>query len=367
MALDPPPGTRLELASPDRHTPYSGMLPGFIAGHYSFDDCHIDLDRLCDHAGIGFRRAAAVSIDALSRAVSLDDGTIVPYDVLSIDIGSTPPVDGVRGAPEHATRVKPVAGFLGAWDALREKAVRTGQSPRIAVVGGGAGGVELALALHFRLARSCPEAPPCVCVVTDSETILPGHARRVIRIVARVLSERGIPVHARTAAVGVEAGRLHTAGGPVIEADHFIWATGASAPAWITASGVRTDGWGFIAVSSFLQSVSHPEIFAAGDIASMEGHRIPKSGVYAVRQGPPLSENLRRALASEPLIAYRPQRATLALISTGDRYAVASYGSLAFEGTWVWRWKDRIDRRFMRRYHTLSPAHDGSDARAQAP
>jgi len=138
----------------------------------------------------------------------------------------------------------------------------------------------------------------------------------------------------------------------------------ASAPPWIAASGIETDGAGFIAVNALLQSVSHPDIFAAGDVASMTGLRIPKSGVYAVRQGPPLAANLRQALASMSLIPYVPQPTALALISAGDKYAVASYGRIAFEGAWVWRWKDFIDRRFMNRYHIATPAKQQSGTSA---
>ena len=351
LGLAPPSGARIVLVSPDRHTPYSGMLPGYVSGHYNFDQCHIDLDRLCDRANVTFHRTEARAIDPQRKSVTLSDGATMSYDVLSIDIGSTPPAHAVPGALEHAIGVKPVSQFLKVWDEIRGSAQRTGRAPRIAVIGGGAGGVELALALHHRLRRACPAGSLAIDIFTDSPAILPGHAGSVVRIIARILAERGIAVHAHAKATRVEPGKLHTSAGTGFPADYFIWATGASAPAWIAASGIETDGTGFIAVNSQLQSVSHADVFAAGDIASMVGHRVPKSGVYAVRQGPPLALNLRRALASESLTSYVPQAVTLALISAGDRYAVASYGNIGFEGAWVWRWKDYIDRRFVSRYH----------------
>jgi len=136
-----------------------------------------------------------------------------------------------------------------------------------------------------------------------------------------------------------------------LHADHILWATAAGAPHWLAAGGIKTDARGFVAVNDALQSVSHSRVFAAGDIAGMVNHAPPKSGVYAVREGPPLAENLRCALAGRPLADHAPQKITLALISTGNKYAVASYGKLVLEGKWVWRWKNHIDRRFMMKYN----------------
>jgi selenide,water dikinase len=161
----------------------------------------------------------------------------------------------------------------------------------------------------------------------------------------------------------MDAGRIDTSAGR-FEADYFVWATGASAPPWLAAGGIETDAGGFVTVNAMLQSVSHPDILAAGDVASMVGQRIPKSGVYAVRQGPFLAENVQQRLRAGTLRPYAPQSITLALISTGDRHAVASYARFAFEGAWVWRWKDRIDRRFMQRYRAASQRDDGGGRRA---
>ena len=357
FGLAPPPATRIVLASPDRHTPYSGMLPGFVSGHYAFDECHIDLDRLCGNANVHFHRAAAAAIDPQRKSVTLCDGTSLEYDVVSFNIGSTPPAHAVPGALEHAIQVKPVSRFLKAWDTIREAARHSGRAPRIAVIGGGAGGVELALALHYRLRCSGQAAAPAVDIFTDTAAILPGHAASVVRVLTRILAERAITVHTQARVAAVEPGCLHAAAGASFKADHFIWVTGASAPAWIATSGVSTDAAGFVLVNAHLQSVSHSDILAAGDVASIAGQRLPKSGVYAVRQGPTLAANLRQALVAGPLRAYKPQASTLALISTGDRRAVASYGRFAVEGAWVWRWKDHIDRRFMHQYRALSPSN----------
>jgi selenide,water dikinase len=346
IGLQPLHHVRTTLVSPDRYTPYSGMLPGFVAGHYEFHDCHIDLERLCDSSGVEFRCSAAIGIDPTSNRVRCEDGSVFDYDALSIDIGSTPEADSVPGALDHATRVKPVAGFISVWDRIIDTARR--QALRIAVVGGGAGGVELALAMHHRLRAR--DGAAGFHLLSDTATILPGFPARVGRIFKRVLDERGITIHIHSRIIRVGHGVLYRDTGSPLQADHIIWATAAGAPRWLAASGIQTDAHGFIAVNDALQSVSHPSVFAAGDIACMVNHARPKSGVYAVRQGPPLAENLRRALGGQLLAGYAPQKNALALISTGDKYAVASYGKFALEGKWVWHWKDRIDRRFMTKY-----------------
>ncbi len=348
LGLQPPNGVRTVLASLDRNTSYSGMLPGFVAGHYDYHDCHIDLQRLCHAAGVEFRQLEAIGLDPAAQRVNCSDGSALDYDILSIDIGSTPEAQTVPGALDHAIRVKPVSGFLNAWDRILDAAKIQGRPARIAVVGGGAGGMELALAMHYRLRA---QDTPAEChLLTDTATILPNHHPRVRRIFERILKERGIVIHTHSKVVKIEHGVLYREGGSPLQAGHIVWATAAGAPRWLAASGLKTDARGFLMVTDALQSVSHPCIFAAGDIASMVNHIRPKSGVYAVRQGPPLADNLRRALAGRSFAGYTPQKIALALISTGDRYAVAAYGSLVLEGKWVWRWKDHIDRKFMAKY-----------------
>jgi selenide,water dikinase len=216
--------------------------------------------------------------------------------------------------------------------------------------------VETVLAMHHRLARDAGRAGAVGCALaTDVDRLLPMHPPRVQAILERILGERGIAVHLATAAVRVDPDAVVAAGGERIAADAIVWATGAAAPPWLRGLGVALDAAGFVAVNESLQSISHPHVFAAGDCATMIGHPRPRSGVFAVRQGPPLAANLRAALAGGALARYLPQERALALISTGDRYAVATRGGWAAEGRWVWRWKDWIDRRFVRRY-ALGPA-----------
>jgi selenide,water dikinase len=343
----PEPGVAVTLLSPDRHTAYSGMLPGHVAGHYSHAECHIDLDALCRAAGVRRIAGTAGSLDLARRLARCSDGGAAHYyDVLSIDAGAAPALDAIPGARNHGLPLRPVAGFLEGWQFLRA-AARSG-GLHIVVVGSGAAGVEIVLAMQHRLALD--GAPARFTLIGAGSVLLSGHARGVRRRLERILRERGIALRLGTPVTRAETGGLWLRDGQRVAADTFVWATGAAAPGWPRASGLQTDAAGFIAVDEHLQSLSHPGVFAAGDIASMAGASPPKSGVYAVRQGPPLAANLRCALRGEALLRYTPQTRALALISTGDRQAVASYGPFALSGRWVWRWKDALDRRFMARY-----------------
>jgi len=349
----PLPGLELALVSPHRLTPYSGMLPGLFAGHYSHAAVHIDLERVARFAGARFLEALATSIDSRRGQVTIANGGSLEFDLVSLDVGSTPATAGVPGAAEHAAGLKPVDRFLRTWDAWRAHA-RDGALQRLLVVGGGAAGIETVLALHYRLGRETGRADAVECALaTDADRLLPLHPPRVQAILARILGERGIRLHLATPATRVERSGLVAANGDRIAADAIVWATGAAAPAWLRHLGVALDAAGFIAVNESLQSISHPHVFAAGDCATVIDHPRPKSGVFAVRQGPPLAANLRAALEGRPLARYVPRERALALISTGDRYAVASRGAWATEGRWVWYWKDWIDRRFVARYARL--------------
>jgi selenide,water dikinase len=346
--LAPEPDVAVTLISPDRHTPYSGMLPGYIAGHYSHADCHIDLDAVCAQAGVTRIGASVGAVDFAARIARCSHAPDQPFDVLSIDTGSTPVLAPIPGAERHGIAVKPVAQFLDLWAQLREAAGTAPRPLQVVVVGAGAAGVEVVLAMQHRIAGDGGRAT--FTLIGDGPTILGVHPRSVQQRFMAILQHQGISVRLDTAVERVAAGSLLLRGGERLAFDEVIWVTGAAAPAWPRASGLQTDAAGFIAVDTHLQSLSHPGVFAAGDIASMQDTPRPKSGVYAVRQGPPLTENLRRALRGEPLVEYHPQARALALISAGDRYAVASYGPFALSGAWVWRWKDRIDSAFMQRY-----------------
>ena len=341
-------GHRLTVISPDRYSPYSGMLPGLIAGHYDWQQCHIDLGRLCGRAGAELVQAQVAAVDAEARTIALDNGRIISWDLLSLNTGSTPDLASVPGAREHVVPIHPVSGFLRAWDALLRSTQDGSSGPvRITVVGGGAAGIEVVFAIHHRLQLK-GLGQTTISLVTNE--LLPTHPQRVRQIVVHTLKAARIDLFEGRQTVEVKPGTLRFASGPAIETTFTVWTTGAAAPPWLAHSRLATDARGFLTVDRSLQSVSHPWVLAAGDIASLALHPVPKAGVYAVRQGPVLAENLLRLLRGEMPIEYKPQRRFLSLLSLGERRAVASWGSWAVAGAWVWKLKDRIDRAFMRRY-----------------
>ncbi len=359
LALQPAPDIRLTLISRDINTPYSGMLPGFVAGHYTHDDAHIDLRPLARKAGVRLFHAEAIGLDLEGKRVICAGRPPIDFDILSLDIGSSPDWKTVPGAAEHTLPIKPVDAFVAGWQEIEEALEHRDGTPfRVVVVGGGAGGTEICLALQHRVAkrlRTGPMTAPRVqfAIVADTSELLPTHNPGVRRRLTKAVRQRGIELHLDRRVVAVAPGALRCRPNEEIPFDAAIWVTNAAPAAWLGQSGLATDERGFVVVSDRLQSTSHPLVFAAGDVAALVGHRLAKSGVFAVREGPPLARNLRRACRGEALEAYRPQRHHLALISTGDKFAIASRGRWSAEGAFIWRLKNHIDRRWMRMYQDL--------------
>lgn len=362
------PGVRLTVICTDVHTPYSGMLPGYVSGHYDYDEVHIDLARLAVFAGARLYRDEVVGIDRAAKKVLCRNRPPVAYDCLSINIGSTPRLSGVAGADAFSTPVKPITRFNQRWLALLAKVQQhTGGPLRIAVVGAGAGGVELLLSMQYRLrqeliARGRDPELLQFHLLTATDCILPTHNARVRRKFASVLNDRGVQVHLNAEVTRVEPARLRCADGRIVEADEIMWVTQADGAPWLQDTGLALDAGGFVRVNDQLQTLTDPAIFAAGDIAAMENFPLEKAGVFAVRMGRPLADNLRLSVQGRALRTYRPQSRWLALISTGNRYAVASRGGLSFWGDWVWRWKDGIDRRFMHNFSEFPDMQAKADA-----
>jgi selenide,water dikinase len=360
FGMRPVEGVRLTLITRDLETPYSGMLPGYVAGLYRFEECHIDLVRLARFAGARLIHDAANGLDRPARRVLCEDHPPIRYDVVSLDIGSTPRPGDVPGAAEHTVAVKPIARFAARWEALLERAQKEGHI-RLAIVGGGAGGVELALSAQHRLKGLLGTAPEVTLVTREG--LLPSHNAATQRRFEIILAERGIRTITHNPVERVEPGRLVAADGRRIRFDEALWVTEAAGAPWLAQTGLPLDARGFVVIDEQLRSPEDAAIFAAGDVATMPRRPREKAGVYAVRAGPPLADNLRRALAGRRLRRAVPQKRALALIGTGDGHAVASRGRHEAHGALLWQLKDWIDRRWMRRYTELPDmaAEDGAD------
>lgn len=354
FAMRPVPGARVTLIARDLATPYSGMLPGVIAGLYRPEQAHIDLVKLAAATGTRLIHAEANGLDHAAKRVLLTDRPPIAYDLLSIDVGIAPSLTPIAGAEAHGIAVKPIGSFLRKINALLARCREPDGPRRIVSIGGGAGGVELLLSLRTRLRAEARDAGTnadafSFTLVTDGE-ILATHNSRVRKAFRRVLAARGIALqeHARAGAVTANSVVLDT--GETLAADAVLVTTDAAAPPWFRGTGLDLDAKGFLAVGPTLQSTNDPDVFAAGDCAALVASPREKAGVYAVRAGPPLAENLRRRARGIAPEAWHPQRRHLALISTGEKYAVASRGALKAEGAWLWVIKDWIDRRWMRMY-----------------
>jgi selenide, water dikinase len=337
FAMRREPGVRLTLIGREPETPYTGMLPGLIRGEYTFDQAHIDLAPLAAGAGARLILAEATAIDLAERHVVVTGRPVVPFDLLSIDVGGEPAMPSGAGLP-----VKPIGQFLTRLSALEETLRR---SARIAVVGGGAGGTELALALARRYREQVRIV--LVCDAAEPLASAPSYARSVART---ALVDAGVELACGVRAGDWADGRLALSDGSFLEIGTAIWATGVTGPAFLAASGLGCDAAGCVRVDATLRSVSHDFVFAAGDCAAVEGNPRPKAGVWAVRAGAPLAANLRRAARGRTLRRWRPQSDALAIVGLGNDRALAWRNGVAVSGRAVWRWKDWIDRRWMRMY-----------------
>jgi selenide,water dikinase len=349
FAMRPEPGVRLTLIGREPETPYTGMLPGLIRGDYQFEQAHIDLAPLAAAAGARLILAEATDIDLAARRIGIAGRPTVPFDLLSIDVGGEPSMPSGGGLA-----VKPIGRFLTELAAL-EAQLR--QGARIAVIGAGAGGTELALALAKRYGQQARVI--LVCDKAEPLADAPAYARSVART---ALVEAGVELVSAVAAGALVDGKLPLSDGSFLDVTVALWATGVTGPVFLSLAGLACDATGCVRVDTTLRSVSHDFVFAAGDCAAIEGNPRPKAGVWAVQAGRPLADNLRRAARGRRLRRWRPQSQALVILGLGDGRAVAWRNGIAAAGKPIWRWKDWIDRRWMRMYQQPMAPMATSDA-----
>jgi selenide,water dikinase len=369
--MQPVADARLTVVSNHPLATYSGMLPGTLAGLYPPERMQIDLVRLCAAAGARLLLAEATGLDLAARRLLLADRPPLDFDLLSIGIGSVPQQGASALDPATVLTVKPMQTFLARLDERLERlrAAVVGRPLRVAVVGGGAGGTEIALCLPGHLQSAWPGAVE-LALVDAAPRLLADRPAAVARRAEAVLQRRGVQVYLGQTVREVAAGKLSLANGEELPIDLAIWATGAAAPPALAGLDLPKDERGFLLTRPTLQTVADSPVFAVGDAGTIQGQPTAKAGVYAVRQGPVLWENVGRMLRGEPLVEYEPQRGFLSLLATGDRRAILSYKGLCLEGAWCWRLKDYIDGRFMDKYQDYRPlpmAHVDSSSNGQAP
>ncbi len=350
--MQPLAGVRLTVVLDRPEAVYSGMLPGFVAGEYSAAECEIDVVPLARRAGACVVLAAATALDPQRKLIALAGRPALPYDVASLDVGGAVRGLELPGVREHALATRPIRGFVDGFDAAVAAArARRGDAVlRVAVVGAGAAGVELAFTLEARLRRQGVAAS--FVLVSDAEALLPGASPRLARAAAAEAVRRGIRLRLGARVSRVEPGAVQLVGEADSEpADLVLWATGAAPTVLLADVAVPKDAHGFLRIRDTLQCPGSDDLFAAGDCAALEAHAwVPKAGVYAVRQGPVLDVNLRARLTGGVLGRYRPQRDFLALLNLGDGRALGGKWGAVAAGRQVWRLKDAIDRRFVARF-----------------
>ncbi|MDD5028728.1 MAG: FAD-dependent oxidoreductase [Rhodoferax sp.] len=361
LAKQRPAGIDVVLITTSKHQNYSGMLPGWVAGHYTQAQCRIDLAPLVQAAGVRLVLDQVIGMDAARRCVGLAHGPHIEYDVVSLDIGSETDTSWLETLGDKLLPVKPLDNFFASWPRILAAATAK-KGFKLVVVGGGAAGVELALAAQQAFTHAGVDGS--VDLVASESGLLPGHARGVQTRVQRFAERAGVTLHFARG-VGSEAGVL-LADGQLVQADQVIAATGARPAVWLALSKLGLDDRGYILVDKYHRSVSHPNVFAAGDVCARTDVAMSRSGVHAVHAGPVLAQNLLAALGGGAMRPYVPKRRSLYLLACGSRYAVASWGRWSAEGQWVWRWKDWIDRRFMQRF-SVNPQPDTASLLEKTP
>ena len=367
--MDPIPDAGLTCVSNHSIASYSGMLPGVLSGQYLPQRMEIDLVRLCAAAGARFVRGTVTGLDVDARQLLFEDRPPLPFDALSIGIGSVPTQAGLESADESLLAIKPMQTFPTRLESrLRDLAATTDGRPlRIAVVGAGVGGVEIAFCLPARVRSLLGETPMELTLIDAHDRLVHGMRDKTADLVRKELEGRGVRLRLGRRITHIGAGRMTLDNGEQAPTDLVLWATSAAPPPLLAKLGLPTDEAGFLLTRPTLQTVADAPVFVVGDSATLAESPIPKAGVYAVRQGPILWENIRRQLDGRSLVDYEPQKGFLKLLNTGDGRSIGEYKGRAFRGRWVWRLKDFIDGRFMDKYQDYRPMEMNGQAVAGEP
>ena len=351
--MNPIAGTDLTCISDKAVATYSGMLPAVLAGQNSRSEMEIDLVRLCASVGARLVFEGVNGLDVARRLVLFGDRPPIPFDVLSVGVGSVPTVDGTEVESESLLKIKPMQTFLDRLsNAVKIIVDRIGARPlKVLIAGSGVAGTEITFCLSAFLNRKA--AAFSLHMVTRSEEILAGVMPSLRKRVLTELLQRDVAVSTGKIVTKVTPEGVWLNNGELIEADLVVWATGANAPPVLAQLQLPVDERGFLTTDATLRSTSGAAVFAVGDSGTIVSRKLPKAGVYAVRQGPILWDNIQKCLDGKTLVEYRPQKSFLKLLNAGDGSAIGEYKGFSFSGRWVMKWKKRIDQKFMRMYQNL--------------
>jgi len=361
-AEDSLPGWRLVCISNFPSATYSGMFPGTLAGQFEDGQFRIDLPALVKHAHAELVMAEVQGLDLQAGRLLLADHDPLPFDLLSIGVGSMPAGWKQYADCESVVPIKPMQNFQKRLEMRLETAAeylesegRQGRPIRIAIVGGGAASIEIALCLDQRLRTERRYLHFEIAIYSKAQRVCQDMRPGSITKIERILRARSIGVHYGQAVRHVEQDQLVTEDGQQHGADCVIWVTGAAAPPVLDGMPLQKDDRGFIAIGPTLQSLTDPRIFAVGDCGTMVENPFPKAGVYAVRQCPVLWHNLRAVATESALKEFRPQTGFLKLLNTGDGKALLEYGWLTAHAGWCWKLKTWIDQRFVGEFQVDVP------------
>ena len=350
LATRPLIGVRITLVMAHPRQTHPAMLPGFVAGHYALEDCAIPLEPLVRRGGVRWLQRSAKALDADQKVVTMDDGSTLAYDWLSINTDSIQSREQaeltIPGARTHGLFVRPYEAFGALWPRVVEMGVA--KALRIAVIGAGATGLELACAIRHRLPNSA------VTLVTGPLPLGAEYSEPVQQRVHAVLKKRGITV-LQDVVTAIEADEVRLGCGASLACDVPLLANGVQAPPWLARSGLALDAEGFVAVNPYQQSTSHSNVFAAGEVCTREDHPLPRNAVYAAQDSVALQHNLAATIAGLALKEHRPPERALHLLTCGGRTAIGTWGKYVIQGHWVWWLKNWIDLRFVAKYRSGKP------------
>ncbi len=359
FAMRPIDGLRISLISDVLSAPYSGMLPGFVAGEYEFQEIHINLLHLCNFAGARFIQTKIMSVDTKKRIIYCKNRPNINYDLISINTGITSDFGEINGAEKYAIAVKPISHFLKKISKIEKIISSSDQS--IVIIGSGAAGIELAFALRKKFNKN--NIIPKITIVGSAKRFFPELSLKCHLFLIKKCSAADIDVRFGQPVTKVSEKTVTLSTGIKIATDFSLIVTGARPSDWLNSTSIRLTHDGYIEVDNSFRSISDERIFAAGDIAKIKHQPRPRSGVFAVRAGPVLAKNLRLTLNKSPLKSIAQQSNHLSLITLQHDTVMAIWGGFFVSSKWLWPVKKWIDKRFISKFTQL-PKIEGANIRS---